>query len=105
MKIAATFFGETGKSTEEYYYRDGKLIFVFRKESRYHQPLSGKVINTKENRFYFSNDKLIKMDPRERPARRYGFNQVAERQSEYLKSSKQFTEGIRSAKPTIADTP
>ncbi|PYS75326.1 MAG: hypothetical protein DMF73_01010 [Acidobacteria bacterium] len=36
------------------------MIFAFRKESRYHQPLSGKVINTKENRFYFSNDKLIK---------------------------------------------
>jgi len=81
------------------------LIFVFRKESRYHQPLSGKGINTKENRFYFSTDKLIKMDPRERQARRHGFNQVAERQNEYLKSSKQFTEGIRSAKPTIANTP
>jgi len=32
MKIGATFFGETGKSTEEYYYWDGKLIFVFRRE-------------------------------------------------------------------------
>ena len=42
---------------------------------------------------------------RQQQARRYGFNQVAERQNEYPKSSKQFTEGIRSAKPTIADTP
>ena len=52
--------GESGKAVEEYYYRDGKLIFVYRKESTYDQPLSGKLVSTKENRFYFTNDKLIR---------------------------------------------
>src|SRR5437870_12824844 len=32
VKMVATFLGESGKAVEEYYYRDGKLIFVYRKE-------------------------------------------------------------------------
>jgi uncharacterized protein YxeA len=60
VKIAATFYGESGKALEEYYYRDGKLIFVFRKDFRYNRPLSGKVVSTAENRFYFDNETLIR---------------------------------------------
>src|SRR6185436_18468275 len=33
VKITASYYGETGKADEEYYYQDGKLIFVYRKES------------------------------------------------------------------------
>ncbi len=105
MKISATFFGETGKATEEYYYWDGKLIFVFRTDSRYSKPLSGKVVSTTEDRFYFSGDKMIRwieQNGKEVAADSAGYG---EKQNEYLKTSKQFSDGARSAKPTIEDEP
>ncbi len=42
VKMVATFFGETGRSVEEYYFWDGKLIFVLSTDNRYDKPLSGK---------------------------------------------------------------
>src|ERR1043166_7674639 len=60
MKMVATFFGETGRTVEEYYYWNGQLIFVFQTESRYDKPLSGKVVRKIESRFYLKDDKLIR---------------------------------------------
>lgn len=101
MKIAATFYGETGKTSEEYYYWDGKLIFVLRKESRYSKPLSGRVVATKENRFYFKDDKLIRWIDENGKQAASDTSEYADKQKEYLDSSKQFTEGARSKKATI----
>ena len=97
MKIAATFFGETGKSTEEYYYWDGKLIFVFRKEARYDKPLSGKVVATKENRLYFKDDKMIRWIDENGKEVAPGSTEFAEKEKEYLQSSKEFTDRARGA--------
>jgi len=105
MKIVATFFGETGKATEEYYYWDGKLIFVFSRDSRYTKPLSGKVASTTEDRFYFTNDKLIRWIDENGKEVANDSTAYGEKQNEYLKTSKQFFEGARSAKPTIEDEP
>ena len=58
-KLSATFFGETGKALEEYYFWNSELIFVFRVESRYTKPLSGVVQSKTEERFYFDGGKLI----------------------------------------------
>lgn len=101
MKIAATFYGETGRASEDYYYRDGKLIFALRTDSRYNKPLSGKVVRTTMNRYYFSNDKLIRwIDENGKPvATDSSAFQIG--QKEYLDSSRQFTEGARSQKATI----
>ena len=99
----ATFLGETGKAIEEYYYWNGQLIFVFRTEQRYSQPLSGKVVEKKESRLYFTNEKLLKWideSGQEVPAESTAF---AEKQNECLKGSKQFSDGARSAHPTIED--
>jgi hypothetical protein len=101
MKIGATFYGETGKTREEYYYRDGRLIFVFHKEFVYERPLSGKVVRTHENRFYFDNDKLIKWINEDGKDSSTADAEYAEKQDEYLKSSMQFTAGARSRKSTI----
>jgi hypothetical protein len=60
VKIAARHFGEGGNTVEEYYYQNGQLIFVFEKISHYDQPMSGKVIRTAENRYYFHDDNLIR---------------------------------------------
>lgn len=101
MKMVATFFGETGKASEEYYFWDGKLIFVLRTDFRYDKPLSGKVVKKSENRFYFGNDKLIKWIDESAKEVASDTNAYQEKQKEYLESSKQFSEGARSKNSTI----
>lgn len=101
MKIAATFYGEMGRTREEYYYSDSHLIFVFSKQFSNARPLSGKVVRTKENRFYFNNDKLIKWINEDGKDSSAVNTEYAEKQDEYLKSSMQFKAGARSPKSTI----
>lgn len=105
MKIAATFYGESGRTYEEYYYWDGKLIFVLRKESTYNKPLSGKVIRTSENRFYFKDDQMIRWIDEAGKQATSGTSEYLEKQKEYLDSSKQLIAGTRSAKRTIESNP
>jgi hypothetical protein len=59
-KLSAKFLGETGKALEEYYFWNSELIFVLRVESHYTKPLSGVVKTKSEERFYFSDGKLIR---------------------------------------------
>ena len=97
MKMVATYFGETGKATEEFYYWNGRLIFVWRQELRYDKPLSGKVVGKKENRYYFADDKLIRWI--DENGKEVANTQSAE--SEYLKSSKEFSEAARSKSKSV----
>jgi hypothetical protein len=60
VKIVAIHYGEGGRTLEEYYYRNGQLIFVFEKVLNYDRPLSGKVVSTTENRFYYNDGELIR---------------------------------------------
>jgi hypothetical protein len=95
-KIAGHFYGEIGRADEDYYYWDDQLIFVFRKESTYDRPLSGKVVATKESRFYFENGRMIRWlneKGRQVPPSSSGYR---EKQSEYLDSAKKFGELARS---------
>jgi hypothetical protein len=101
MKIAATFYGESGKASEEYYYWDNQLIFVLRTDYRYSKPLSGKVVRTTVDRFYFSNDKLIRWIDENGKQAASDTSEYSDKQKEYLNTSKQFTEGARSKSPTI----
>ena len=105
MKMVATFFGESGRAAEEYYYWNGKLIFVLRSDERYSKPLSGKIVETKADRFYFSDDKLIKWLAEGGREVSSGATDYKEKQNEYLKTSRQFSDGARSAKATIAAQP
>jgi hypothetical protein len=59
-KMVAQLYGERGQSTQEYYFWDDRLFFVFQIESRYDKPLSGRVVERKEARFYFSDGALIR---------------------------------------------
>ncbi len=101
MKIVATFFGESGKASEEYYFWDGQLIFVLRKDFQYSKPLSGKIIKTTENRFYFSSGKLIRWIDENAKDVAAEAPTYQEKQKEYLETAKQFSEGARSKNPTI----
>lgn len=101
MKMVATYYGETGRASEEFYYWDGKLIFVLRREHRYSKPLSGKIVSTKEDRFYFSNDKLIKWIDENAKQIAADAPEYQEKQKELLDSSKELSDGARSKNPTI----
>ena len=105
MKMVATFLGESGKASEAYYYWDGKLIFVLRTDYRYDKPLSGKVARKTEDRFYFSDKKLIRWIDDSGGQVAADTNEYQEKQKEYLESSKQFSDGARSQKRTIESTP
>jgi hypothetical protein len=59
-KLSATFFGETGKAEEQYYFWNTELIFVVRAEWHYTKPMSGVTKSKTEQRFYFADGKLIR---------------------------------------------
>ena len=59
--VKATFYGETGRSDRAFYYDDSdRPFFVFERESRYKEPLSGVAI-TREYRAYFHEGRLIRL--------------------------------------------
>jgi hypothetical protein len=90
-KLSATFFGEMGKAQEEYYFWDSELIFVFRVESHYTEPMSGVVKNKTEERFYFADGKLIRwLDA----AKKEVTSGVSERERELLASAKRYAARI-----------
>ena len=103
MKMVATFFGETGRSIEEYYFWNEKLIFVFQTESRYDKPF-GKVVRKIENRFYFKDDKLIRWLDENGKEVAPDSAEYASKQADYLKTSKQFVEGAKS-KAAMIESP
>lgn len=101
MKMVATFFGETGRSVEEYYFWNGQLIFVLRTESRYDKPLSGKVVTKIENRFYFKEDKMVRWLDENGKEVGSDSAEYATKQADYLKMSKRFVDGAKSKAATI----
>jgi hypothetical protein len=101
MKIVAIFFGETGRAVEEYYFWNGRLIFVFQTDNRYDQPLSGKIVRKIESRFYFKDNKMIRWLDENGKEVASDSAEYAPKQTDYLKMSKQFVAGANSKKTTI----
>ena len=103
VKMVATYYGEMGRTVEEFYYRDQKLIFAFRKVLNYNRPLSGKVVSTSEERFYFNNDQLIRwLDPDNKPVEASNPDYAA-KQAEYLEYSGKFQTFARSRARSLED--
>jgi len=100
MKMVATFFGETGRTVEEYYYWNGQLIFVFQTENRYDKPF-GKIVRKIETRFYFKDDKLIRWLDENGKDVASDSAEYAPKQADYLKFSKELVEGAQSRRATI----
>jgi hypothetical protein len=67
-KIAATYYGETGKALQEYYFFNKKLIFCYCVDYHYNKPFDvkggGKIASTTEERFYLDNDKILMVKKR-----------------------------------------
>lgn len=93
-KLAAQFYGESGKATEEYYFFGGQLFFVFRTESRYTKPLSGVVKSKTEERFYFDGGKLIQALGADKKPMRPGSDEHA-RGRELLATAERFSDMVR----------
>lgn len=105
VKISATFYGEMGRATDEFYYSNEKLIFIFRRQSHYSGHLTGKVVRTTENRYYFKDDKLIRWIDEDGKQVSSTAPEFAQVEGRLLASSKQFIDGARSKDPTIEDVP
>ncbi|MGZ5434801.1 MAG: hypothetical protein ACXWID_07530 [Pyrinomonadaceae bacterium] len=105
VKISATFYGEMGRATDEFYYSNEKLIFVFRRHSHYRAPLTGKVVRITENRYYFKDDKLIRWIGEDGKQVSTTAPEFAQEEARLLASSRQLTDGARSKEPTIEDVP
>jgi hypothetical protein len=101
MKMVATFFGETGRTVEEYFYWNGQLIFIFQTENHYDKPLSGKVVRKIETRFYFKDDKLIRWLDENGKEVASDSAEYAPKQADYLKFSKELVEGAQSKAATV----
>jgi hypothetical protein len=62
-KITETFYGEMGKSNEEFYYHNGQLIFYYSVKENYNMPMymkGSRVTSKVETRYYFLNNRIIK---------------------------------------------
>ena len=101
VKMLATYYGEMGRTNEEFYYRDGKLIFVLRTELNYNRPLSGKVVSRKVSRFYFHDDKLIRWIDESGKTMASDSAEYQEQEKDNLNTSKTLIEGARSSNKTI----
>lgn len=63
-KIAATYYGETGKALQEYYFFNKKLIFCYFVDYKYYKPINvakspGKVASATEERLYLDNSNIF----------------------------------------------
>ncbi|MES2063488.1 MAG: hypothetical protein V4456_16285 [Bacteroidota bacterium] len=62
-KIKATYYKETGKVIEEYYFNQNELFFAFVQEYYYNKPIyeqGSKIASIKEDRYYFNKKLLLK---------------------------------------------
>jgi hypothetical protein len=59
-KLAAHHFGESGEATEEYYFSDGRPVFIYVVDMSYDELLSGRVAYRTEDRYYFDGGRLIR---------------------------------------------
>jgi len=101
VKITAAYFGESGRAMEEYYYWNEKLIFVFRRDYTYSEPMSGKVVSTISNRFYFDSDRLLRWIDESGKAKSPGDGQYQAKQQEFLETSNKFLKAARSPETVI----
>lgn len=100
VKLVATHYGEMGRSVDEYYYSNGKLIFVFKKVFHYNKPL-GKVVRSTENRYYLNNDQLIRWIDENGKQSDLTSEDSRTRLKELIEESNLFLAGARSKNRTI----
>jgi hypothetical protein len=62
-KIIVTYYRETGKAIEEFYFYNNKVIFCYLVNYHYNMPIyetnGGKIASSKEERIYLDNGKIF----------------------------------------------
>ena len=101
VKIELTFYGERGETAEEYYYTDGKLIFLYQANSDYDKLNSGRIVHTEKTRCYFRDDVLIAwIDGHGKPVPP-STSQYANKQAACLQDARGYSRAARSTQPTV----
>jgi len=90
--IKVDIYGETGKEEQEYYFDNGKVFFIYIKETSYNAPMYAKEFNSKlskikQKRLYFINGKLVKFlaGSKEVPKDSIAFKSEEENSLDFLK--------------------
>ena len=96
-----TFYGEGGQTSDEYYYADGKLIFLYRASSTYTKRFSGKIARTEKTRYYFRDDVLIAWIDAGGKTVPPGTSQYVNEQKSCLQDAREFGRAARSTQPTV----
>lgn len=78
-KIAVTYYRETGKAIEEFYFYSDKIIFCYLVNYFYNMPIyekgGGKIVSSKEERIYLDNGKIFLI--KKRPTVLNDFNELS----------------------------
>ena len=98
-KVVASYFGEMGKSIEEYYFSEDNVFFVFTQQYSYDKPIyveGSKVEKIDEDRYYFHNSKLVRwLDPNKEKVSNSNFNQ---KESKLLQEIKELKKKLKNSK-------
>lgn len=105
-KVVASYFGEMGKSIEEYYFSENNVFFVFTQQYSYDKPMyveGSKVNKIDENRYYFYSSKLVRwLNPNKEKVSNSNFNQ---KESEIFQKIKELKKKLKNSKVGDLDAP
>jgi hypothetical protein len=100
-KVEAMHFGESGRTAETLYFRDGALVFVFQRSIRYDR-LFGRVQSTEEDRYYFDRNRMIVwLGPDRKPVPR-SHPRYSEEEAHRLRFAARLVSAVRSRARTLA---
>lgn len=104
-KVVASYFGEMGKTVEEYYFNENNIFFVFTQQFSYDKPIyveGSKVNKIDENRYYFHNRKLVRwLDPKKEKVSNSNFDK---KETELLQEVKNLKEKLGNSKVENIDS-
>lgn len=97
--ITAKAYGETGRAEYQLCYgEDGGLLELRSEESRYDEPMSGQVVETRVERFFFHDGKLARWTVGERPPVAQTLSaEAGARAGELLELSRTLSEAVAAA--------
>ncbi|RYG72207.1 hypothetical protein EON80_04395 [bacterium] len=105
VKLAATFYGESGQALEEYYFWEGKLFFLLRTDSRYElhvmQKGSPGKITKYQERFYFQNGKLARWLDEKNVAQSVTSNEAKSKEKDTLDFAREMFAKVRNASSPV----
>jgi hypothetical protein len=100
VKLTVKYFGETFRVTEEYYYADGQLIFMFSKVEQYSGDF-GPVADSRVDRLYFHQRRLIQWLAQGRESANEGDQNFKKQEKSTLEDSDKYLLWAKDKRGTI----